>query len=129
MALQEVYECHIRPNKELIEFKTKEKAVAELSRLPLEQRLHKMIEDGATVDEVKEAIRASGLKVEGDNEVPQKKSKIEKTNELPEGYTRNEQGQLVAPISSEELFARMGKQKPPEERNENEDKDKDQPDS
>jgi hypothetical protein len=46
--------------------------------------------------------------------------------ELPEGWTRNEEGQLVPPMSADELFARMNK-KPPED--ENEDKDKTQPDS
>jgi hypothetical protein len=72
--------------------------------------------------------------IDPDAKIPE--SKIEETKpieqdrgELPEGYTRNEQGQVVAPMSSEELFAKLGKQVPPEERNENEDKNKDQSDS
>jgi hypothetical protein len=57
----ELSECRAVPNRESKDFVSREKAIRDLARLPLEERLKIMIHDGATVDEVKAEIEASGL--------------------------------------------------------------------
>lgn len=53
--------CQAAPNRESKDFVSKEKAIRDLAKLPLEERLKIMIADGASVEEVKAEIEASGL--------------------------------------------------------------------
>lgn len=55
-------ECMAAPNRESKDFVSREKAIRDLAKLPLEERLHIMIDKGATVEEVAAEIEASGLK-------------------------------------------------------------------
>jgi hypothetical protein len=54
--------CTAVPNRESKDFVSREKAIRDLAKLPLEERLHIMIDKGATVEEVAAEIEASGVK-------------------------------------------------------------------
>lgn len=59
----ELTPCMAAPNRESKDFVSKEKAIRDLAKLPLEERLKIMIAEGASVEEVKDEAQASGLEV------------------------------------------------------------------
>jgi len=63
--------CLAAPNRESKDFVSKEKAIRDLAKLPLEERLHIMIDRGATVEEIATEIEASGVKAIVEEEKPE----------------------------------------------------------
>jgi hypothetical protein len=124
-ATSELTPCEAEVNAEVTEFMSKEKAEREMRNLPLEERLKRMIETGASVDEVKAAIIAAGYKVEEGQPV---KPLVIENPVLPEGLTDeeikagwsvNEQGQRVAPMTFAEIVAQSKLKKEKENNDEN----------
>lgn len=84
-------ECKAAPNRESKDFVSKEKAIRDLAKLPLEERLRIMIDKGATVEEVASEIEASGLTAVIEEEKPElvikKVEPSEASEEQPKVFT------------------------------------------
>lgn len=130
-ATSELDVCTADVDQEVTEFVSKQKAEEQMRKLPLEQRLHAMIEAGASVDEVKKVIEDAGLKVitEGEIakpnviEVPKPKEEELDSDAKELGFTRDSEGKLVAPFSIDD-FLRKKKEASLEDQNENNNQDK-----
>jgi len=77
ISTSELDACKAIPDRESKEFVSKEKAIQDLIKLPLEQRLHKMIANGASVGQVKAMIQAEGIDVVDEVETESVKPKEE----------------------------------------------------
>jgi predicted nucleic-acid-binding Zn-ribbon protein len=99
----ELDKCQAPGNRELREFKSKERAEKELVGLSPVDRLNKMAQDGASMEELEIAAESLGVTLQKEDKSPPK------VEEIPEGWSRDENGQLVPPISSDDLFEIMKK--------------------
>jgi hypothetical protein len=107
VPLSELDECRADKNTiEVKDFTSKAKAQVELLNMTLEDRLNFMISNGASLEEVRATIEREGLKTEivKSDEIKPGNIEIPKQEELPPGWSYNDKGQKVGPLSMDDLF-------------------------